>query len=153
MDTYCVHTLEGASPVELVVALYDGIIRYLHCAVDAVDRGDVRGRRAAVKRALDIIIHLQAHLKMDIGGTPAQALGEFYVATFAQILQASQSASRPKFERAIHCVQNVREAWKQAAQQCAGTGYPFSLDAAVQLPRQEKVTGSRQPLTDTRWTA
>ena len=72
-------------------------------------------RRVAVKRALDIIIHLQARLRMDVGGRPAQALSEFYASIFAQILQASQSASKPKFEHAIDCVRNVRDAWRQVA--------------------------------------
>jgi hypothetical protein len=31
-------------------------------------------------------------------------------------MQASQSASRQKFEHAIDCVRDVRDAWKQVAQ-------------------------------------
>ncbi len=119
MPHYRDHLLEGASGVDLVVALYDGMIRFLYAAADAVDRGDEPERRAAVKRAFDIIIHLQARLRMDIGGKPAQALSEFYASIFAQILQASQSASRPKFEHAIQCIRNVRDAWKQVAAECA----------------------------------
>jgi flagellar protein FliS len=115
MGSYQEHALEGASAVDLVVALYDGIIRFLHAACAAVERGDAVERRVAVKRALDIIIHLQARLRMDVGGRPAQALSEFYASVFAQILQASQSASRQKFEHAIDCVRNVRDAWKQVA--------------------------------------
>jgi len=42
-------------------------------------------------------------------------LSEFYASIFAQILQASQSASRPKFEHAIECVRNVRDAWREVA--------------------------------------
>lgn len=115
MSDYRECMLEGASAVELVVALYDGIIRFLSAAIAAVERGDTEGRRVAVRRALDIIIHLQARLRVDIGGRPAQALSEFYAAVFAQILQASQSASAAKFEQAIECVKNVREAWRQVA--------------------------------------
>lgn len=115
MATYQQRILEGASPVDLVVALYDGIVRFLSTAIDAVERADVDGRRASVKRALDIIIHLQARLRMDVGGRPAQALSEFYASVFAQILQASQSASKDKFEHAITCVRTVRDAWKQVA--------------------------------------
>lgn len=115
MSSYREHALDGASAIDLVVALYDGIVRFLYLAAAAVDRGDEDGRRAAVKRALDIIIHLQARLRRDIGGRPATALSEFYASIFAQILQASQTASRPKFEHAIECVRNVREAWKQVA--------------------------------------
>ena len=115
MGSYSRYGLEGASAVELVVALYDGIIRFLYAACDAVERGDTAGRRAAVKRALDIIIHLQSRLRMDVGGRPAEALSEFYASTFAVILQASQSASAAKFRHAIDCVRNVRDAWRQVA--------------------------------------
>ncbi|MGA7833406.1 MAG: flagellar export chaperone FliS [Terracidiphilus sp.] len=115
MGSYQEHTLDGASAVDLVVALYDGIIRFLHTASAAVESGDAAARRTAVKRALDIIIHLQARLRMDVGGRPAQALSEFYASIFAQILQASQSASPQKFEHAIVCVKNVRDAWRQVA--------------------------------------
>jgi len=115
MENYREHALEGASAVDLVVALYDGIIRFLYAAITAVERGDADARRAAVKRALDIIIHLQARLRMDIGGKPAQSLSEFYASVFAQILHASQSVSRAKFEHVIDCVRNVRDAWREVA--------------------------------------
>jgi flagellar secretion chaperone FliS len=115
MGNYREHALEGASAVDLVVALYDGIIRFLHAAIAAVEQGSADGRRLAVKRALDIILHLQARLRMDVGGRPAQALSEFYASIFAQILQASQSASAAKFEHAIHCVKTVRDAWREVA--------------------------------------
>ncbi len=115
MDGYRERALEGASAIDLVVALYDGIIRFLYAAIAAVERGDADARRVAVKRALDIIIHLQARLRMDVGGRPAQSLGEFYTAIFAQILQASQAASQAKFEHAIDCVRNVRDAWREVA--------------------------------------
>ena len=113
MGGYREHVLDGASAVELVVALYDGVIRFLYAAIAAVERGDADGRRMAVKRALDIIIHLQARLRMDVGGRPAQALSEYYASIFAVILQASQSASAEKFAHAIDCVRNVRDAWRE----------------------------------------
>ncbi|MGP8227438.1 MAG: flagellar export chaperone FliS [Terracidiphilus sp.] len=115
MASYREHALDGAGAVDLVVALYDGIIRFLYVAITAVEQRDADARRAAVKRALDIIIHLQARLRLDVGGSPARALGEFYAAIFAQILQASQSASTPKFQHAIDCVRNVRDAWREVA--------------------------------------
>jgi flagellar protein FliS len=117
MASYREHALEGSSAVDLVVALYDGIIRFLYAAIDAAERADADGRRAAVKRALDIIIHLQARLRMDVGGRPAEVLSEFYASIFAQILQASQSASVAKFTHAIDCVRNVRDAWREVAKE------------------------------------
>ena len=115
MATYQQHALDGASPVDLVVALYDGIIRFLYVAIAAVERGDVHGRRVAVKRALAIVIHLQARLRMDIGGRPALVLSEFYASMFALIVQASLGASAQRFEEVIGCVRSIRDAWKQVA--------------------------------------
>jgi flagellar protein FliS len=140
MGSYREHALEGASAVDLVVALYDGILRFLYAARTAVERGDEAGRRVAVKRALDIIIHLQARLRMDVGGRPAQALSEFYASVFAQILQASQSASQAKFGHAIDCVRNVREAWKQVARESAPAGQragPVAARGSAETERGE----------------
>ncbi len=131
MGAYQQHALEGASAVDLVVALYDGMTRFLYAAADAVDRGDEAGRRVAVKRTLDIIIHLQARLRMDVGGRPAEALSEFYASVFAQILQASSSASRPRFEHAIECVRNVREAWRQVARDPEVNPAPLQINAGA----------------------
>ncbi len=115
MNPYRTCAIEGASGVELTVALYDGIIRFMYRAIDAVESKDADQRRAAVKRAMDIVIYLQATLKMDIGGKPAEALAEFYTAMFALMLQGSQASSREKFMQVLTFVRNVRDAWKQAA--------------------------------------
>jgi flagellar protein FliS len=127
MGSYQQYALDGASAVDLVVALYDGMIRFLYAAADAVDRKDETERRIAVKRAMDIIIHLQARLRMDVGGKPAEALSEFYASIFAQILQASQSASRLKFEHTIECIRNVRDAWRQVARDPAVNPAPVQV--------------------------
>jgi flagellar secretion chaperone FliS len=136
MGSYQEHALESASAVDLVVALYDGIIRFLYAANAAVERGDQAARRAAVKRALDIIIHLQARLRMDVGGRPAQVLSEFYASIFSEILQASQSASRQKFEHAVDCVRNVRDAWREVARD------PTVNPAPTQLISRPRLTDS-----------
>src|SRR5579871_6862539 len=152
MDTYCTRTLEGASAVELVVALYDGILRFLHLAAEASEQGNVTARRAAVKRALDIIIHLQAQLRMDVGAAPAQALSEFYASVFAQILQASRFSSRQRFEHAIGCVRNVREAWKQIAQDGVEPMERQSVNLPI-LGRAEGKAALAATSVAPRWTA
>ncbi len=141
MGSYQEHVLDGASAVDLVVALYDGILRFLHAASAAVERGDQAGRRMAAKRALDIIIHLQARLRMDVGGRPAQVLSEFYASIFAQILQASQSASRQKFAHAIDCVRNVRDAWRQVARDHQVNPAPLQMTALASGRRQAGTGG------------
>lgn len=134
MNHYQVHAIEGASPIDLVVSLYDGIVRFLHDAANATERNDVVGRRTAVKKALDIIVHLQATLKMDVGGKVAETLAEYYAAMFGQILKASQEASKEGFEHTITCVQNVREAWKQVANDPEALESLRERDSALSQP-------------------
>jgi flagellar protein FliS len=156
MASYQEHSLDGASPVDLVVALYDGIIRFLYAAIGAVERGDVNGRRVAVKRALDILIHLQARLRMDIGGRPAQVLSEFYASMFALILQASQGASTQRFEDVIACVKSVRDAWRQVAADPT-VGLPTTRAAKAASTQGANLFAVNSGLPDadhaSRWTA
>ena len=156
MGSYQEHALDGASAVDLVVALYDGILRFLYAASAAVERGDAEARRTAVKRALDIIIHLQARLRMDVGGRPAQVLSEFYASIFAQILQASQSASAQKFEHAIECVKNVRDAWRQVARDPAVNPAPLQMNGLSIGSMQPAFDGSEygaEAFSGSRWNA
>lgn len=144
MGGYRQYALDGASGVELVVALYDGMIRFLYAACEAVDRGDEDGRRTAVKRAMDIILHLQSRLRSDVGGKPAQALSEFYASIFAQILQASHANSRQKFLYVIGCVRTVRDAWRQAAEERRDSPAPID-------PETEQ--GASNPSRKLQWNA
>jgi len=112
METaYQQQALRSANGVELIIALYDGAIRFLYRAVQCIDENDEIGRRAAVKRAIDIIMYLQARLRTDVGGKPAAALADFYTAMFTMTLEASHIASGKQLVEVISCLRNVRDAW------------------------------------------
>jgi flagellar protein FliS len=110
-ESYQQQALAGATGVELVVALYDAAIRFLYRAMQCVEEHDVRGRRIAVKKVVDILMYLQARLRPDVGGNVAASLADFYAAMFTMTLEASQLESRELFEEVIACVRNVRDAW------------------------------------------
>ena len=158
MDTYQAHALDGASGVELTIALYDGIVRFMHKAIEAVERRDVDQRRAAVKRAMNIVIHLQATLNKDVGGKPAESLSDFYVAMFALMLQGSQANSRKKFEQVIANVRNVRDAWKQVASDASASQFAENARPHADLHRFGLPADGASALRDeghapTSWTA
>ncbi len=112
METaYQQQALRSANGIELIIALYDGAIRFLYRAIQSVEEKDEIGRRAAVKRVVDIIMYLQARLRTDIGGKPAAALADFYTAMFTMTLEASHVGSSQQFLEVIFCVRNVRDAW------------------------------------------
>jgi flagellar secretion chaperone FliS len=108
---YQQQSVAGMNGVELIVALYDGMVRFLYRAIQAIEANDVSERRVAVKRTLDILMHLQSRLRMDIGGSSAKALAEFYAAIFALCIDGSRLASTARLKEAISCIRDVREAW------------------------------------------
>jgi flagellar protein FliS len=109
--SYQQQALIGATGVELVVALYDAAIRFLYRAMQCVEEDDVRGRRIAVNKVIDIMMYLQARLRPDVGASVAASLADFYAAMFTMTLEASHIASKEQFEEVIACVRNVRDAW------------------------------------------
>jgi len=109
--SYQEQALAGATGVELVVALYDGAIRFLYRAMQCVEEDDQHGRRIAVKKVVDILMYLQARLRPDVGGTVAASLSDFYAAMFTLTLEASHFESVEQFQEVISCIRNVRDAW------------------------------------------
>ena len=109
--SYQEQALAGATGVELVVALYDGAIRFLYRAMQCVEADDVHGRRIAVKKVVDILTYLQARLRPDVGGSVAASLSDFYAAMFTLTLEASHFESTEQFQEVISYVRNVRDAW------------------------------------------
>lgn len=113
---YQQQSVSGMNGVELIVALYDGMVRFLYRAIQAIEADNVRERRIAIKRTLDILMHLQSRLRMDIGGNSAKVLSEFYAAIFALCLEGSRLSSTQRLKEAIACIRDVREAWHTISQ-------------------------------------
>src|SRR5271170_5915855 len=142
--SYQQQALAGATGVELIIALYDGAIRFLYRAVQCVEEDDVRGRRIAVKKVLDILTYLQARLRPDHGGAVAASLADFYATMFTMTLEASHLESKEQFEEVIGFVRNVREAWVVVARDPeAGRVLPRELRTQEEkfLPRPEAYAG------------
>lgn len=157
MSSYQEQTLTGATGLELIVALYDGLIRFLYRANQCVDEGDVHGRRIAVKKAIDILMYLQARLRPDLGGTTVSALADFYATMFTMTLEASHLESKEQFDEVIGFVRNVREAWVAVARDPeAGRVLPRELRTQEERfipPASTKVAYSNDEAAASRWSA
>ncbi len=148
---YQQQAIAGMNPVELIVALYDGMARFLYQAIGALENRDARGRRVAIGRVLEILMHLQSRLRPDVGGNSAKALSEFYTAIFALCLEGSRLESADRFREAIGCIRDVRDAWNVAAhdpevlRQLAdgdGAAGQVAMTPAARMPAAEPTSSS-----------
>jgi flagellar protein FliS len=118
----------GASPVGMVISLYETILRDFHRALAAITSGNVESRVFELNHALTVIAHLQSILDHQRGGEAAIRLERFYNMTKAMVLEANVSASREILLKLLDLYGGLRQAWEQADQQLSGSGNPVSAN-------------------------
>jgi len=123
-STYQQLAARGASPVGLVVSLYDTILRDFRRAQAALVAGNVEQRVFELNHALTVIAHLQSVLNHDRGGEAAKTFDRFYEIARAMILDASVRCTRESLQKLIATFTAVRQAWHQIEPQSA-TAQPF----------------------------
>jgi flagellar protein FliS len=110
---------ESRSPIELVVMLYDGALRFVREAREAHDRKDLRARGKAISKTLAIIGELQNTLDMEKGGAVAEQLDNLYTYINARLLDVTMKHDVAACDEVHKLLSTVREAWSQAASQPA----------------------------------
>lgn len=115
LNAYRQTEVQASSPLELVVMLYDGALRFTAEARLAIERGDIAARRVAIDRALAIIIHLQSTLDLEQGGAIAAELHRLYDYVSRRLLDASMQNSVTPIDDARKVLQSLREGWQGAA--------------------------------------
>ena len=112
--TYRQFSVQGATPLGLVVMLYDSAIVFLRRAIAAMEANDIQQRCDHLKRALAIIAQLEGTLNMELGGEVAQTLKSFYLYSRAQAMKAHIESSAEILRSLIEKFSTVREAWYEA---------------------------------------
>lgn len=113
INSYRQAEVQSRTPLELVVMLYDGALRFTRDARDAIIGGDIRKRGEAVSRAIAIVGELQSTLDMSAGGDIAASLDQLYAFVRDRLLEASFRQDPRPLDEAIQVLTNLREAWGQ----------------------------------------
>lgn len=106
---------QSSSPLELVVMLYDGALRFLREAGDAAARGDVGARGTAISRVLAITSELQNTLDIERGGAVAEELDRLYTYINARLMDVTLKRDPSAIDEAYKLLSTVRDAWSQIA--------------------------------------
>ncbi len=109
-------SVQGATPLGLVVALYDGAIAAMQRAITAIEAHDIPKKCTHLNRAQAIVAQLEGTLNFELGGEVAQTLKSLYVYARAQALKANIENSPEILHALIEQFSTVREAWYEADQ-------------------------------------
>ncbi len=107
--------VQSRSPLELVVMLYDGALRFVDEAKDAAKKNDIRRRSQAVSRALAIVAELQNTLKVEEGGEVGRELDRLYGYVMTRLVDVTVKRDARALEEVQRLLQPLRDAWAQTA--------------------------------------
>ena len=136
---YRENDVRGATPVRLVILLYEQMIQDLTQAAQAFEQGDIRLRTKLINHAILVIGHLQSPLDFDHGGKVAKDLEHFYNALRQNLVQVQFFPSKAGIQQLITDVLAVREAWIEVER----TESPSVATAARAVP-----SGAADPDSD-----
>lgn len=116
-----VHTaVTTASPVQIVVLLYEGSMAALMAAKGEIQRRNVVGKSKLIIKAIDILGGLRSALDMEKGGAIAVSLNDLYQ-YMTQRLSVANLNNDPQILDEVHgLLAELLSAWTEIAEQ--GTG-------------------------------
>ena len=128
--------VRGASPVGLVIILYEEALRALRRAEAAMGRGEVEERSLAISHALQVIGYLQSVLDFERGGRVALQLSSFYDYSKRRMLEANVENSAEILGRLIKDLTDSAEAWREVERALAGTSQATEPAPGVRAARR-----------------
>lgn len=110
------HEVEQASPVRLVVMLYDKAMSLLRQAVLHIDRNNVKAKGEALNRVVEIIGELQAVLNGEEGGVVAQNLDAMYEFMIRSVTLANLNNDPQPLDGVLKVLEELRKGWQELEQ-------------------------------------
>jgi len=139
--TYRQLSVEGATPLGLVVMLYDGAIAAFLGAIDAIETHNIEKKCHHLDRALAIIIQLEGTLNFEQGGEIAQNLASFYAFARAQTMKANIENSADVLRALIEHLTTLRDAWREGERRLASQNTSSPANEHHLTPQAEKSAG------------
>lgn len=113
VNQYRKQAVSSASPLQLVIMLYDGALRYMETAKHFMKEGDLYKQNDALQKAQNILAELMSCLDMQKGGDVAQNLFALYSFAHSQLVDANVKDDPTGIDVAIKVLSELREPWAQ----------------------------------------
>ena len=108
---YRKNAVMGASPVQLVVMLYDGALRFMEGGKRAMAQGEIFKQNDQLQRAQNIVLELMSTLDMKKGGDVSKNLLALYTYVLEQLVEANIRDDAVYIDRASKVMSELREGW------------------------------------------
>ncbi|HBQ25186.1 MAG TPA: flagellar export chaperone FliS [Syntrophomonas sp.] len=116
-DNYKKTTVETAAPGKLLLMLYDGAIRNIDNAKEAIRQKDINMAHNQIIKAEDIVLELTASLNMDY--EVSNHLSRLYEYLHYQLVQANLEKDIQKLNEVREFLADLRNTWEEAMKKTA----------------------------------
>ena len=99
----------------IIVMLYDGAVKFLNQAVNALQNHDYESKGKYIVRAQDIIMELNSVLDMDAGGEVTQNLRQLYLFMWKHLNQANIKRDAAMINKVIELLNELNQGWRAIA--------------------------------------
>jgi flagellar protein FliS len=113
IDQYRKSAVSSASPLQLVVMLYDGALRFMEAGKHAMQKGDVFAQNDNLTKAERIVGELLATLDMEKGGEVAKNLFSLYTYVYNTLVEANIEDKPEKVDECVAIMSDLRESWME----------------------------------------
>jgi flagellar secretion chaperone FliS len=120
----------GATPIELVVMLYDKALEDMRQALTAMLQSAIESRSKHIGHALIVLQQLQGTLDFEHGGVAARQFEQFYNLVRAKLLESQMRNSAELLREQIRYVSEVRNCWLEANRVLQPRLVPGTMPAA-----------------------
>lgn len=111
LNEYRKGAVNGASPLKLVIMLYDGALKFMEAGKQAMGRKDLEKQNAELQKAQRIVTELMACLDMEKGGEIARNLFALYSYVLNELVEANVKDQPEPIDRCILVMSELRESW------------------------------------------
>ena len=109
--------VETAGSVDLVVMLYQGAVKFIRLAVEALEQDDHKTAHTNFVRAQDIVVELLGSLNREAGGQIATQLAGVYDYCFRRLIHANVKKDVVPAQEVLGIFRDLGKAWQQIALQ------------------------------------
>ncbi|KKB75079.1 MULTISPECIES: flagellar export chaperone FliS [Bacillus] len=111
---YQQNSINMKSPGELTLMLYDGCLKFMKLAKQAIEQGDMEMKNTNLVKAQNIIQELNVTLNREV--ELAGSMGAMYEYIYRRLIEANINNDKDIVTEVEGYVKDFRDAWKQAIQ-------------------------------------
>lgn len=111
IDQYRKSSVAGASPLQLVVMLYDGALRFMEAGRHAMLSRNVYAQNDNITKAQKVISELLSTLDLEKGGKVGENLFSLYTYVYNRLVDANLEDKPELVAECIVIMSDLRESW------------------------------------------